>query len=122
MNFEEIMVMSKEAFKELVKMKVKSKALQYLQELQQKHSKSINLKYETLQLQEYLKPEGNMSTQMKAFIFSARSRMINVKCNYKTGKTDLKCRKCSSEDENQEHLLKCAALLENLPFKEKVLK
>ena len=66
--------MSKEKFKEIVQMKVKSKALEYLQQLQQKHSKSINLKYETLQLQDYLKPEGNMTIQMKAFIFEFSSR------------------------------------------------
>ena len=87
--------------------------MEYLKQIQKTKSKSSNLKYETLKLQDYLKPGNNLTIQMKAFIFSARSRMINVKCNYKTGQTDLKCRKCSSEDEDQEHLLKCAALLDN---------
>ena len=76
-------------------------------------SKSSNLNYENLQLQEYLKPGNNLTIEMKAFIFNARSRMINVKCNYKTGQTDLKCRKCISEDEDQEHLLNCPALVDN---------
>ena len=113
MNLEEISVMSKVTFKELVKSKVKSKALEYLQKLQQKHSKSINLHFESLELQEYLKPEGNMTIQMKAFVFSLRSRMVDVKCNYKVGKTDLKCRKCLIVDEDQEHLLNCVALSDN---------
>ena len=54
-----------------------------------------------------------MTIQMKAFIFTLRSRMVDVKCNYKNGKTDLKCRKCSIEDEEQEHLLNCVALSDN---------
>ena len=54
-----------------------------------------------------------MSTQMKAFIFTLRSQMVDGKCNFKNGKTDLKCRKCLTENEDQEHLLKCVALSDN---------
>ena len=54
-----------------------------------------------------------MSIQLKAFIFTLRSRMIDVKCNFKAGKTDLNCRKCLKEEENQEHLLSCASLADN---------
>ena len=73
----------------------------------------LDWRAETLQLQGYLKPGNNLTIQMKAFIFSARSRMINVKCNFKAGQTDLKCRKCLSDDEDQEHLLNCPALVDN---------
>ena len=54
-----------------------------------------------------------MTIQLKAFIFSLRSRMVDVKCNYKVGKPDLKCRKCLNFDEDQEHLLKCVELADN---------
>ena len=37
--------------------------------------------------------------------------MTEVKCNFKTGKTDLNCRKCRKVEESQEHLLKCPELL-----------
>ena len=58
-------------------------------------------------------PGQNISIQLKSFIFNARSRMLDVKCNYKVGKSDLKCRKCQMFDEDQEHLLKCADLSDN---------
>ena len=37
--------------------------------------------------------------------------MIDVKCNFKTGKTDLSCRKCKKEPESQQHILDCPELL-----------
>ena len=33
-----------------------------------------------------------MTNKEKAFAFTARSHMLNVKCNFKFGKADLKCR------------------------------
>ena len=113
MSFEDIGKISKHEFKERIKTQVRSKALEYLKQIQRTKSKSSSMNYEILQLQDYLKPGNNLTIQMKAFIFNARSRMINVKCNYKIGQTDLKCRKCLSEDEDQEHLLKCPALVDN---------
>ena len=46
----------------------------------------------------------------KCFIFAARSRMLDVYCNFKLGKSDLLCRKCKIENEEQKHLLVCHAL------------
>ena len=54
-----------------------------------------------------------MNIKEKSFIFSARSRMIDVKCNFKSGLSDLKCRRCFKEDEDQKHLLSCSALSDN---------
>ena len=39
--------------------------------------------------------------------------MIDLYCNFKQGKSDLKCRKCHVFDETQEHLLICQALSDN---------
>ena len=39
--------------------------------------------------------------------------MLDVKCNFKVGKTDLLCTKCGLVDEDQPHLLECSALREN---------
>ena len=36
--------------------------------------------------------------------------MIDVKGNFKQGKSDILCRKCSVEDEEQSHLHSCQAL------------
>ena len=62
------------AFKQL-KQKVKTKALHFLISLQSKE-----LKY--AELQAYIRPGNSLTIKEKAFIFSARSRMINIKSNF----------------------------------------
>ena len=72
-------------------------------------------------MQPYLAPsEGKLSIQEKQFIFSARSRMMDVLCNFKDGKKSLQCRACGRFPEEQAHLLQCEKLddnelTENLP-------
>ena len=39
--------------------------------------------------------------------------MLDVKANFKAGKTNLRCRKCLKEEETQRHLLKCSELMDN---------
>ena len=76
-------------------------------------SKGRNIFYSELKLQEYLKSGQALSIEEKAFIFAARSNMIDVHANFKIGKTDILCRKCQSEDETQQHILVCKALSDN---------
>ena len=99
-------------FKEKVKEHVKRSALEYLQNLQQTHSKSRSLTYTKLDLQDYLKADSDMKIREKAFTFYLRSRMIDLKCNFKSIHTDLKCRLCGKHEENQEGLLICEVLRE----------
>ena len=70
LNFEGIKQTSKSSFKQLVKERVRTKAFHYLTQLQQTHSKSKDLKYSEFKLQEYLKPDNNMTIKEKAFLFS----------------------------------------------------
>ena len=100
------------AFKVLIKEKVKSSALKYLQNLQQTHSKSKTLIYTKLDLQEYLKADSLMTRKEKSFTFQARSRMLDLRCNFKSVHNVLKCRLCDSHEENQQGLLSCQALWE----------
>ena len=118
MNFKEIKRMSEKSFKKLVKSKVKVATFEFLIKIQATKSKSRNIKYNTLELQNYLKPGDFMTIQEKSFIFEVRSRMLPVKFNFKTSQSDLKCRKCGIDDEDQKHLLTCTALEDNsvLPF------
>ena len=113
LNFEDIKKTSKTTFKQLVKEKVKTKAFLYLTDLQMSHSKSKELKYADLQLQSYLKPGNSLTIKEKSSIFTARSRMLNVKCNFKIGESDLMCRKCRLAEEDQRHLLICPKLSDN---------
>ena len=45
-----------------------------------------------------------MTIKEKTFIFGARSRMLDLKCNLKIGQSDVMCRKCLQAEENQKHL------------------
>jgi Zn finger protein HypA/HybF involved in hydrogenase expression len=48
----------------------------------------------------------NKLTRMEASaIFKARTRMLDVKNNYRDKYNDTKCRKCDAETETQEHIL-----------------
>lgn len=82
LSFDDIKNTTKTMFKQLVKQRIKIKAFQFLISLQENHSKSKELKYQELQLQSYLRSGNRLSIKEKAFIFSARSRMIDIKSNF----------------------------------------
>ena len=46
-------------------------------------------------------------------ILKLHFRMLDLKCNFKIGQTDLMCRRCSNAEENQKHLLVCHTLADN---------
>ena len=119
LSFEEIERISKDAFKELVKKKVKKGALEYLQKLKQTHSKAKNLSYDELDLQMYLKSgTSKMTIKEKSFTFALRSRTIDVNCNKLQGQTNVKCRLGCDQDETQSHLLHCSALRDSAIVKD----
>ena len=37
--------------------------------------------------------------------------MIEVRCNFKNGNSDLLCRKCRKEPESQQHILQCPEIV-----------
>ena len=96
LDFEQIKANTKEGFKKLVKAHVNEKAFKYLENLQQTHSKARPLQYSKLSLQSYLKADSIMTTKEKSFTFSVRTRMIDLKSNFKEGKTSLNCRLCDN--------------------------
>ncbi len=112
LTFEQIKSFNKEAFKTKVKEHVITSALEYLKNLQQTHSKSRPLTYTKLELQDYLKADSDMKKRDKVFTFYSRSRMLDLKCNFKSIHKDLKCRLCGKHEENQEGLLICQLLRE----------
>ena len=113
LTFEEIRSQTKDSFKRTVKKYVADSALNYLKELQKDHSKSKPLHYQKLALQEYLTANNLMTIREKQFTFAARARMIDLKCNFKIGHKDLKCRLCKTHEENQQGLLICKVLRES---------
>ena len=114
MKLEDISTTSKKKFKSIVKEAVNKKAFEYLKLQQNSHSKSRNLVYSGLKLQPYLAPNAaKLSIQEKQSIFCTRSRMMDVLCNYKSGKKSLQCRACDKSPEEQVHLIKCEKLSVN---------
>ena len=111
LTMEQIEAMSKEVFKEMIKTKVQKKAFKYLTKLKDSHSKARKIRYEKLEMQRYLKPETeNLTIAEKKFIFAARTQMLDLGGNFKSGLVSTKCRKCQIEEETQEHLLECVEL------------
>ena len=115
LGIEEIANSSKEGFKQIVKSAVKEVALEFLLRLKATHSKGSELEYDSLQIQPYLKADSvtPLTIDEKQFIFAVRSRMLDIKGNYKFGQSNLLCRACHQAEENQEHLLECSELKNN---------
>ena len=109
-SIDQIKSHTKDSFKRLVKEHVIAAAFEYLKNLQKTHSKARPLQYETFKMQEYLGSESKLSLKEKAFTFAIRTRMIDLKSNFKVGQKDLKCRLCDKHEEDQQGLLLCPAL------------
>merc|ERR1712179_476095 len=54
-----------------------------------------------------------METREKKFLFQLRSRMIDVKTNFKNNNSDLSCPLCDIKEDDQKHVLECPTLLNN---------
>ena len=56
-------------------------------------------------MQDYLAPSNEkISKEESQFIFKFRSKMVNVKANYKNLYQTYECSNCNSENETQEHV------------------
>ena len=111
LSFEEITVISKVQFKELVKAKVHEKAFTYLTKAKETHSKVKSLQHSKLQLQPYLRSGNRLTIVEKQFTVAARTRMLDLRTNFKTEGSPTVCRRCETAQETQEHLLSCPALI-----------
>ena len=105
----EIERMPEQQFRKIVKEKTDLKALEYLNHLKAKHSKVMDLDHQNLAMQPYPEP-NEMSTQECKFMFALRSRMVDVRANYREKYFVAICPSCKLEEENQEHLLTCINL------------
>ena len=69
------------------------------------HSKLGNISYVKLEMQAYLR-DGILNYIEARLVFSFRTRMIDVGCNYKN-KGSLLCPLCRGACDDQKHLLNC---------------
>ena len=57
--------------------------MEYLNKLKLSHSKVENIKHNELKVQEYLQPQNIENIQTAKFLFEARTRMFDVKIDFK---------------------------------------
>ena len=99
LTMQEIKNLSKESFRAKVKKAIERAALIWLIEEKGKKSKVKSLNYDVLKMQNFL--EGSeLETAEKKFLFQMRSRMLNVKCNFKNNHSDLSCPLCSLKEDS----------------------
>ena len=108
---EEIEQLTKYKFKKYLEEKIKKVTFKYLIKKKETHSKASDLSYDTHQVQNYLKTNNNLINDEKYFLFKLRTRMVNLKTNFKNNFNDLKCKLGCNIEENQKHLLECEILL-----------
>ena len=128
MNFEDIEKISKNKFKDLVDKSVKKEAFENLCAIKKGHSKVNKIEHKSLTMQNYLQPNNLTCTEAK-YVFMFRTRMIEIKTNFKNKHIDLSCQLCRAEDvaclvhlscplceveeDSQPHLLHCSELNNN---------
>ena len=106
----EIIGLLKAKFRGLVKTKIEKIAAKYLNEIKYNHSKTQNLKFEGFKPAKYLL-SNNLTTEEIQTLFKLRTRMVNVKENFKNGHIEnMWCRNCQLFKETQQHLLECPIL------------
>ena len=78
------------------------------------HSKVMHLKHEHFGIQKYLKQSKiQISIEERQLISKLRSKVTNVKMNFRGMYEEFTCRVCKIENETQEHLLECKEINKN---------
>ena len=112
-SFDEISKLSDSAFKRLLKEKIKNAAFTYLIKEKDKQSKILEIKYEKLEIQEYLL-RGDRDINVSKCIFKARGNTLDIKCHKKWKYENKLCSGCNENDETGEEIFQCKFFGENL--------
>ena len=83
MSFDDIQGLSKQQFKTFLHVVIQEKALKYLNNLKNNHSKVSQNQHLVLDIEEYLLPENVEDVQLSKFIPQARMRMLDIRVNFK---------------------------------------
>ena len=111
-SIDDIKDMKKSSFKRMIDERTEEKCLNDLNGIKSRHSKVVDVEHSKLQMRNYFKPNGiNQTKEEIQLIFKLRSRMTDIKMNFKGIYDQLKCNACEKEEETQEHIIKCEELL-----------
>ena len=100
--------MSTSSFKNLVKRNERNVAFSYLNSEKLKHSKVAHIHHSGVEIQDYLKETASVIESK--FVFALRSRMVDVRCNYRGQHVNTLCPLCNKDEDSQPHLLHCEKL------------
>ena len=108
---EEIGKLSKLKFKKIVEQQIKANAIKYLEDIAKTNSKSSNILNSKFEIREYFS-DRRFSKEDVQLLFSLRTKMVEVKQNFKNQYENLNCRICKDKEsvENEEYLLECEVL------------
>ena len=110
LTLETIKLMSKEEFQKVVKNAINKTAFAYLNVEKQKRDKVKHIEHRYLKLQPYLCP-GNLNIREAKLLFHLRTRMVDVKENFRNKYPDTICPVCKGDlKDTQEHVLVCSVL------------
>ena len=111
LSFEEIRNLSKWKFKKIVIEKIEIAAFKYLIAVKNKPgrdgkmSKVSNIKYEKLEMQQYLYENNN--TNISKFIAKARAKTLDIKTHKSWKYEDKLCTGCNKTEESGDEILTC---------------
>ena len=106
--------MKKSKLKKLLHKAVEDEAFEKLQQQKGGHSKVKKLNHSKLKMQKYLKANKNdIKVEEAQIIFKMRSRMTDVKVNFRNKNETLECDVCKDEEETQKHVLECKEIMKN---------
>ena len=109
----EIIEMSKNKFKNIVKGKIETLALLKLNELKMKHSKSENIESTKLRTASYLVYQ-RLTKYEQQLLFRLRTKTLDVKMNFDRLHADIYCSLCKLFPETQSHILQCPDVVPNM--------
>ena len=101
-------------FKKHLKEKVRKATYEELTKMKEKHSKVNQISYNSLSIQNDL-TDAKFTHKEKQLLFKLRSKMIDVKGNFKNMYLgNLECSLCRECDiQTQDHLLVCQKIISN---------
>ena len=108
--FEQIKQMPIDQFKVKVQTATSKAAFQYLSCEKAKLSKIKDVPHSELKIQNYLQPLA-LDVQDSKLLFQLRSRMVEVKTNFRNKYSDISCPVCKLTEDTQQHVMECTILL-----------
>ena len=106
LTFEEIQLMSKFSFSQIVKKQMKIAAFAYLKAQQQKQDKIKSIIFTKLEMQDYL-ANGDRNINVSKLIFKARGETLDIKLQKRWKYEDVLCSGCKNEEDLRNEILRC---------------